>query len=29
VVTHRSADMLNRLASVEFEVAHDGLVIDL
>jgi ribonuclease BN (tRNA processing enzyme) len=29
VVTHLSADMLNRLDSVEFEVAHDGLVIYL
>ena len=29
VVTHLHADMLARLDSVEMEVAHDGLVIDL
>ena len=29
VVTHLSADMLSRLDSVEMEVAHDGLLIEL
>jgi ribonuclease BN (tRNA processing enzyme) len=29
VVTHLSADMLGRLDSVEMEVAHDGLAIEL